>query len=376
MGDVLLGPKTVRLVAPDVGEEEIAAVVGVLRSGQLAQGPAVAEFEREFAAYAGVKHAVAVNSGTAAVHCALHGAGVGEGDEVLTSPFTFAASASPVLMQHGTVRFVDIDERTFNVDLETFAAVAEASTKAVVAVDLFGLPFAHTGADALRSRGITVIEDACQAIGASRDGASTAARCDAAAFSFYATKNAITGEGGMLTTNDDSFAASAMRFRQHGQGERYEYLELGYNYRLTDVLAAIGRVQLRRLDEFTRARRSNAAFYDEALRDLPGVTVPYVPPGAEHVYHQYTILIDERATRDGRDRDAVRASLAQAGVATGVYYPTPLHLHPLFGGPQRTGEFPVAERVAKRVLSLPIHPALSDQDRGHVSSALRTALGL
>jgi dTDP-4-amino-4,6-dideoxygalactose transaminase len=376
MGGVLPNLRSVQLVAPYLGEEEIASVADVLRSGQLAQGPVVASLEREFAELLGVKHAVAVNSGTAAVHCALNAIDIGEDDEVLTTPFTFAASASPILMQRGLVGFVDIDEQTFNVDLERYAAAAGPAVKAVVAVDLFGLPYDHSGAGGLRSRGIAVIEDACQAIGASRDGSAAGVRCDAAAFSFYATKNVITGEGGMLVTGDDAIAASARRFRQHGQGERYEYLELGYNYRLTDVLAAIGRAQLKRLNVLTQSRRANAAFYDEALCDLPGVTVPFVPDGAVHAYHQYTILIDAAATPNHRNRDEVRSALEQAGIATGIYYPKPLHLHPLFGGPERSGEFPVAERVAKQVLSLPIHPALSEADRTYVASVLKTVVGL
>ncbi len=376
MSDVRPNLRSVQLVAPHLGEEEIAGVAEVLRSGHLAQGPVVASFECEFAELLGTRHAVAVNSGTAALHSALNAVGVGEGDEVLTTPFTFAASASPILMQRGVVRFVDIDERTFNVDLERYAAAAGPATKAVVAVDLFGLPFDNAGADGLRSRGIAVIEDACQAIGASRDGSAAGARCQASVFSFYATKNVITGEGGMLVTNDAAIAASARRFRQHGQGERYEYLELGYNYRLTDVLAAIGRAQLNRLNALTQGRRANAAFYDEVFGEIPGVSIPRVPDGVVHAYNQYTVLIDAADTPNGRNRDEVRSALAQAGIATGVYYPKPLHLHPLFGGPERSGEFPVAERVAKQVLSLPIHPALSEEQRAYVASVLKTAVGL
>ena len=373
MADVLLGARTVNLVDANLQEDDIAGVLDVLRSGQLAQGPAVAGFERQFAELLGARHAVAVNSGTAAVHCALRAVGVSAGDEVLTTPFTFAATASPVLMQGGTVRFVDIDERTFNVDLECYGGYIGPATKAIIGVDLFGLPFARAGAQELQSRGVTVIEDACQALGASRDGV-PAGRGLLSAFSFYATKNVIMGEGGVLATDDDAIAESARRFRQHGQGERYEYLELGYNYRLTDVLAAIGVSQLRRLDRITRARRANAAFYDRELYAVPGVTTPYVPESVEHAYHQYTVLIDESATPNGLDRDAVRSKLSDAGVASAIYYPKPLHLHPLFGGEGRTGEFPVAERIAKQVLSLPIHPRLSQADLQYVAAALKAAV--
>jgi perosamine synthetase len=365
----------VPLVEPSLGDAEIDAVVRVLKSGQLAQGPEVAAFEQEFAAAIGVAHAVAVNSGTAAIHCALDALNVADGDEVLTTPFTFAATATPVLMQRARVRFVDVDPRTFNVDLARFAQAATPQTRAVVGVDLFGLPFARDGLQALRERGIAVLEDACQAVGAARGGMPAGKGCDAAAFSFYATKNLMTGEGGMLTTDDDAVARAARRFRQHGQGERYEYLSLGYNYRLTDVLAAIGRAQLERLPALTAARRANAAFYDAELAGVPGITTPFVPPGAEHAYHQYSILVDETATPNGSDRDAVRAALADAGVGSGVYYPTPLHLNPLFASGYARGDFPVAERLARRVLALPVHPAVTGEMRRHVAGALRAAVG-
>lgn len=363
----------VPLVAPQLGEAEIEGVVRVLRSGQLAQGPEVAAFESEFALQVGVAHAVAVNSGTAAVHCALAALGVGEGDEVVTTPFTFAATATPVLMQRARVKFVDIDPRTFNADVDQLAGAVTARTKAVLGVDLFGLPFDRTGADALRARGVAVLEDACQAIGAARDGVPAGSGCDAAAFSFYATKNVTTGEGGMLTTDRDDVAAAARRFRQHGQGERYEYLSLGYNYRLTDVLAAVGRVQLGRLSALTAARRATAAFYDAELADLDGVTTPLVPPGVEHAYHQYSIVVDETLTRNGLDRDGLRAALAAAGVGTGIYYPTPLHRNPLFAA-FSDGAFPVAEATARRILALPVHPAVTEEMREHVVAALRDAL--
>jgi perosamine synthetase len=372
----LRAPLNVPLVQPVLGEDEISAVVRVLRSGQLAQGPEVAAFEAEFAALLGVRHAVAVNSGTAAVHCALAALEIGEDDEVVTTPFTFAATATPILMQRARVRFVDIDPRTFNADVAQLARAVTPRTKAVLGVDLFGLPFDREGSQTLRSRGVAVVEDACQAIGAARDGVPAGAGCDAAAFSFYATKNLTTGEGGMLATDDDSVAAAARRFRQHGQGERYEYLSLGYNYRLTDILAAIGRTQLARLPAVTAARRANAAFYDAELAGIPGIATPFVPAGVEHAYHQYSILVDETRTANGADRDGVRAALAAAGVGSGVYYPTPLHRNALFARDYAAGDFPVAEATARRILALPIHPALTGEMRAHVVAAVRDAVGI
>ncbi len=366
----------VPLVAPHIGEAETAAVVAVLRSGQLAQGPQVAAFEREFAAEVGMAHAVAMNSGTAANHAALAALGIGDGDEVLVTPFTFAATATPILMQRAVPRFVDIDPRTFNLEPSAALAAAGTQTRGAVLVDLFGLPIDPAGLDGLRTAGVPLLEDACQAIGAARHGRSAGTYGAAASFSFYATKNLMTGEGGMLVTDDDAIAASARRFRHHGQGETYEYLSLGYNYRMTDLSAAIGRVQLARLGAIGERRRANAAFYDAGLADVDGVTTPYVPPGVVHAYHQYSLLIDPAATRKGADRDAVRAALAARGVGSGIYYPKPLHLHPLFAnfgcGP---GDLPVAERVSREILALPIHPQLDAAQLEHVVRSVRAAVG-
>lgn len=366
----------VPLVTPHVGEEEIVAVTNVMRSGQLAQGPEVAAFEREFAHALGVSHAVAMNSGTAANHAALEALGIGEGDDVLVTPFTFAATATPILMQHAIPRFVDVDPRTFNLDPAAVAREATSKTRAAVVVDLFGLPTDPVGYASVRERGIKIVEDACQAIGAKRANRSAGSFGDAASFSFYATKNLMTGEGGMLTTDDAAIAESARRFRHHGQGARYEYLSLGYNYRMTDVSAAIGRVQLSRLESITRARQANAAFYDEHLGDVPGVTIPFVPAGVEHAYHQYSLLIDAGETRNGADRDAVRAALAERQIGSGVYYPTPLHLHPLFAaygyGP---GDFPISERLAKQIVALPIGPSLDRDQLDAVVHGIRAAVG-
>ncbi|MBD5636141.1 MAG: DegT/DnrJ/EryC1/StrS family aminotransferase, partial [Candidatus Eremiobacteraeota bacterium] len=223
---------------------------------------------------------------------------------------------------------------------------------------------------------IRLLEDACQAIGAERDGVTAGSIGEAASFSFYATKNLMTGEGGMMTTSEPAVAEAARRFRHHGQGARYEYLSLGYNYRMTDLCAAIGRVQLGRLAGIARARRANAAFYDDELALVAGLTTPYVPAGTNHAYHQYSILIDSERTANGADRDAVRAHLAAHDVGSGIYYPVPLHLHPLFArygyGP---GDFPIAERVASQILALPIHPQLSPEQLAYTVRTLRDAVG-
>ncbi len=360
-----------------VGEQEVEAVNRVMRSGQLAAGPEVAAFEQEFAEACGVAFAVAVNSGTAALHCALDAAGVGPGDEVITTPFTFAATATPILMQRATPRFVDIDPKTFNADLDRLLTAVTPKTKAVIAVDLFGLPIDVSALESLRSKNILVVEDACQAIGARRGGRAAGALTDVGCFSLYATKNLMTGEGGMLTTQDEHIAKSARRFRQHGQGERYEYLSLGYNYRMTDISAAIGRVQLSRLSDINSSRRANAAAYTALLRDVPGITTPFVPPSVEHAYHQYSILVAPEDTPNGIDRDGLRAKLGERGIGTGIYYPTPLHLNPLFSDlGYSAGDLPNAERAASRIMALPIHPALSPDDVREVAAAIRELVGV
>jgi perosamine synthetase len=366
----------VPLVAPFLGEEEVAAVNAVLRSGQLAAGPEVAALEREFAAATGCAQAVAVNSGTAANHAALEALGVGDGDEVLTTPFTFAATATPILMQRAIPRFVDIDPRTFDLDPGALLAAASRRCKAAVLVDLFGLPVDPAPLAVLRERGIGLVEDACQAIGASREGRPAGTLGDAGTFSFYATKNVMAGEGGMLVTGDAAVADAARRFRNHGQSELYKYERLGYNYRMTDISAAIARVQLGRLPAISAARRANAAFYDAALAGIPGLTTPYVPPRTEHAYHQYSVLIDAARTPNGAGRDAVRAFLSERRVGSGVYYPMPLHLHPVFARfGYRAGDFPVAERVATQILALPVHPRLEPDQLAWTVDAVRGAVG-
>jgi len=373
---VLTMTKDISLVRTIVGDEEVDAAARVIRSGQLSAGPEVLAFEREFAGICGVRYAVAVNSGTAALHAALASIGVSPGDEVVTTPFTFAATATPILMQGASPIFVDIDARTFNADLDRLSTAITARTKAVIAVDLFGLPIETAALKDLRSRNIPVIEDACQAVGASRDGVSTGALTDIGCFSLYATKNLMCGEGGVLTTDDENVATLGRRFRQHGQGERYEYLSLGYNYRMTDISAAIARVQLSRLDDVGQRRRANAALYDKLLAEIPGIATPVVPRGVKHAYHQYTIRIDGQTTQNRVDRDTLRAKLRDRGIGTGVYYPTPLHLNPLFAacGYVR-GDFPNAEAAAMEVLALPIHPLLSESDVETVAASIRDIAG-
>ena len=360
----------IAIAQPVVAGEEIAAVNRVLHSGMIAQGPEVAALEEEFASICGTKYAVAVNSGTAAIHCALHAAGVGPGDEVITTPFTFIATINPILMCGARPVLVDIRDNDFLIDPDLVASAITSKTKAVLAVDLYGQPVDYKQLGAMCGRrDIALIEDACQAIGARFGQRATGSLGLAGCFSLYATKNVMSGEGGMLTTNDLAVAESARRFRQHGMTASYEYVELGYNYRMTDVLAAIGRAQIAKLDKFTLARRTTARRFDKGLAGLTGIVLPSTEAGRSHVYHQYTI----RITPDfNLSRAELVAALKARGVGTGVYYPKPLHHYPHVAAlGYEHDQFPHAVRAAAEVLSLPVHPGVSASDANLIIESIR-----
>jgi perosamine synthetase len=360
--------KSIPIAAPQIGDDERDAVMAVLESGQLAQGPVVEAFEHEFAAWCGVKHAVAVNSGTAALHLLMLAHGIKEGDEVITSPFTFVASANAALFVKARPVFVDIEPDTFCLDPALVEAAITARTRAIMPVDLYGHPAAIPELHEIaHRRGLVLIEDACQAHGAAIGGRKAGALGVSASFSFYPTKNMTTGEGGMVTTDDDAVAHSVKALRQHGATQRYLHDVLGYNFRLTDIAAAIGRAQLTRLDRNNETRRRNASLLDEGLAGVPGVTTPRERPGYRHVYHQYTIRVS-------RDRDRLQHRLRESGIGTAVHYPIPIHRQPLY---QELGygdvKLPVSEAAAAQVLSLPVHPALSDADLDRIVESVRKA---
>lgn len=334
---------------PEIGNEERAAVDRVLISGGLAQGPEVAAFENEFSQLAvdGV-HCVAVNSGTSAQHLAMLAAGIGPGDEVLVPSFTFAATANSVALTGATPVFVDIDPGTFCMSKDAARASLTNRTRAVMPVHLYGHPADLEGLDTLCSEhGLLLIEDAAQAHLASYAGRPVGTWGLAGSFSFYPTKNMTSGEGGMVTTRDESLARTVRLLRNQGQERRYENEIVGLNNRMTDIHAAIGRVQLSKVVEWTRKRQENAAFFDSGLR---GVVTPKVAPRATHVYHQYTIRIVDH------DRDRFADELAKLGVGTGVYYPIPNHRLPAYN--QNLG-LKETERAAREVLSLPVYPTLT-----------------
>ena len=329
----------------------------------VAQGPEVAAFETEFAGIVGNRHCVAVNSGTSALHMALIAVGVKPGDEVIVPSFTFAATANSVRLAGATPVFVDIDAASFCIDPAAVEAAIGPRTRAVMPVHLYGHPADMTRLVEVATRhGLWIIEDAAQAHAAQWQGTPVGAFGAAAAFSFYPTKNMTSGEGGMVTTACDHIARQVRLLRNQGMEQRYRNEIIGFNTRMTDIHAAIGRVQLKKLPDWTARRQEIAARFD---RELSGVVVPPVIPGATHVYHQYTVRVPE-------DRDGFAQALADEGVGSGVYYPTPVHALPSFG---LDIDLPVTARAAAEVLSLPVHPSLSDDDVDTVVSAVNKVAG-
>jgi dTDP-4-amino-4,6-dideoxygalactose transaminase len=355
----------INIARPMIGDEEKQAVLDVLDSGQLAQGKVVADFEAAFAEYCGVSHAVATSNGTTALHVALLAHEIGPGDEVITVPFTFIASANSVLYTGARPVFVDIEPENFNIDVDQIEAAITPRTKAIMPVHLFGNPADMPRIMEIAERhGLIVIEDAAQAHGAEIDGV-RAGSWGTGCFSFYPTKNITTGEGGMVTTNDDKVADLARLIRAHGMRVRYYHEMLGFNFRMTNIHAAIGLAQMRKLESFNERRIANAAYLSERLPHGK-VQVPIVRPGTRHVFHQYTVRI-----LPPLERDAVREQLAAAGVGSEVYYPVPVHEQQLYRelgyGDQH---FPVSEQAARQVLSLPIHPGLSREDLDTIVAAV------
>lgn len=340
----------------DVGEKE--AVLRVLDSQQLAQDKQVEAFEQRFAEICQVREAVAVSSGTAALHLALLAHNIGPGDEVITTPFSFTATANVILLVGATPVFVDIEPDTYTLDPGLVEAAITTRTKAILPVHLYGHPCNMEQLERIAAlHGLITIEDACQAHAATIHGKPVGS-FGTGAFSFYATKNMTTGEGGMVTTNDPVIAERVRLLRNHGQRERYAHLLLGYNFRMTDIQAAIGLVQAKKLSQLTQLRIANASFLTEGLKEY--VPTPLVRPGYSHVYHQYTI-------RAAKNRDGWVSRLRYHGIGAAVHYPLAIHQQPWYAEHAdmfRIGskELTVAETVAQQVLSLPVHPALSKED--------------
>lgn len=353
--------RLIPIARPLIGAEELAAVAEVLESGMLAQGPRVKQFEERFAALCGVEHAVATSSGTTALHVALVAHGIGPGDEVITSPFTFIASANAVLYAGARPVFVDIAPGTFNIDPGLIEASVTRRTRAIMPVHLFGLMADMDAITAIAARhGLLVVEDACQAHAADLAGR-RAGSFGTGCFSFYGTKNMTTGEGGMITTRDAVLAERCRALRQHGMRRQYHHDELGFNARMTDVQAAIGLAQLGKLAGFNERRIANAGYLSERLR---GVETPAVPAGARHVFHQYTVRVP--ADR----RDAVLEGLKARGVGCGVYYPLAVYAQKPYRALGYGETLPETERACREVLSLPVHPGLGEDDLDAIVAAV------
>ncbi len=374
----------ISIARPFLGIEEEAAILQVLASGQLAQGEQVAAFERRFAEVCQVQEAVAVSSGTAALHLALLAHDIGPGDEVITTPFSFAATANVILLVGATPVFVDIEPDTYSIDPALVEAAITPRTKAILPVHLYGHPCDMERLTALAAaHELVIIEDACQAHAAAIDGKPVGG-FGTGCFSFYSTKNITTGEGGMVTTNDPAIAERVRLLRSHGQKERYHHKALGYNLRMTDMQGALGLVQVEKLEQFTQQRIANATFLTKRLSG--SLQTPIVRPGYRHVYHQYTIRVPEYA-----DRDEWANQLRARGIGTGIHYPSVIHRQPFYqeslsririvsstvaadrNDTAEEGQLPVAETAAKQVLSLPVHPALSEED---LSTIAREVLNL
>ncbi|MBR3213334.1 MAG: DegT/DnrJ/EryC1/StrS family aminotransferase [Methanosphaera sp.] len=357
----------INIAKPIIGDEEIEAVTEVLKSGMLAQGPKVEEFQKAFAEYTESKYAVATSSGTTALHAALKAVDVQKGDEVITTPFTFAATSNSVLYSDATPVYCDIDPVTFNLDPSKIEEKITDKTKAILPVHLYGQPADMCPImEIAEEHDLKVIEDAAQAHGSTYKGKKIGSIGDMGCFSFYPTKNMTTGEGGMVTTNDEELDEKAGMIRAHGESKRYEQSLLGYNYRMTDIAASIGLVQLDNIDKFNRIRNENAAYLNDALSDVEGITTPEVAADRTHVFHQYTIRVSDK-------RDEFREYLTQNGIGTGVHYPIVLYKQPYYQKLGITGNCPEAECAARQVISLPVHPSLTQDELDTVACCVKKA---
>ncbi len=361
-----------------IGEEVSAAVQDVLSSGRYIGGPLVESFEQQFAAYMGAREGVACNSGTDALYLALRALQIGPGDEVITTPFTFIATAEVITGVGATPVFVDIDAQTFNLDVTQLSAAITDKTKAIIPVHLFGQPMDMSAVmDIAQSYGLAVIEDCAQATGAEWAGQKVGSIGHVGCFSFFPTKNlGAYGDGGAVITNDANIAASIRKLREHGMVGRYYHEMTGINSRLDALQAAILQIKLPYLERWNDARREVATIYNELLKPVPEVVVPQEQPGGLAVWNQYTIRLTQDSS-SGKYRDEVRDQLQKLGVSSMVYYPLPLHLQPVYRKlGYQPGQLPVVERTCNEVLSLPIFPELSFEEQQQVVYSVKDCLVL
>ena len=354
------------IASPIIGDEEIEEVVKVLKSGFIAQGPKVNEFEKEFAKFVHAEYGVATSSGTTALHVALLSCGIGEGDEVITTPFSFAATGNSILYTGAKPVFVDIDPDTFNIDPDNIEKAITDKTKAIMPVQLYGQAAEMDKISKIaKKHELFIIEDAAQAHGAIYKDKKVGSLGDMACFSFYPTKNMTTSEGGMITTNNKELAEKAKMIRAHGESKRYEHAILGYNFRMTDIAAAIGLVQLRKLDKFNDKRIANAKYLTEQLKSVEGITTPKQLNNAKHVYHQYTIKVTHG------NRDEWVKLLNEHGIGTGIHYPIPIYKQKLYKELGYDDKLENTENAADTVISLPVHPNLTEKDLQSIVNVLK-----
>ena len=353
------------IAKPLIGEEEKKAVLDVLDSGMLAQGEKVKQFEQEFANFLGVKHAIATSNGTAALHAALLAHGIKEGDEIITTPFTFIATANAIKMCGAIPVFVDIKENTFNINAELIEEAISEKTKAILPVHIFGRSAEMDKIKNIAEKyNLFVIEDACQAHGATFNGKKVGS-FGTGCFSFYPTKNMTTGEGGIITTNDDLVAEKARKIINHGERKRYYHERLGYNFRMTNIAAAIGVEQVKKINSFTATRKKNAELLNQQLKEIPGLVTPFLTEG--HVFHQYTIRITPEFKID---RNQLIERLKEAQIGHSIFYPQPIHKQESFVEFNHL-TYPIAERAAQEVLSLPVHPSIAEEDINKIGNFFR-----
>lgn len=359
----------INIASPQIGKEEIKAVTEVMKSGMLAQGPKVKEFEEKFAKFIGVKYAIATSSGTTALEIALRAYGISAGDEVITTSFTFIASANSILYTGARPVFVDIEEETFNIDPNLIEKAITKKTKAIMPVHLYGQSCNMTKIMQIaKKHKLVVIEDACQAHGSEwRD--KKAGSFGTGAFSLYPTKNMTTGEGGMITTDSKEIYEKCNLIRAHGSKIKYYHDILGYNYRMTDIEAAIGIEQLKKLPKFNQLRIKNAKYLNKNLGKIGGIIVPEPVKDAMHVYHQYTIRITDEFPLK---RDEVLEKLTEAGIGTAVFYPLPINEQKVYKDLGYKANTPIVEKVSKEVLSLPVHPGLKQKDLIYIVKTFQT----
>lgn len=361
----------IELAVPSLPPDAEDLVLSVLRSGHIAQGPMVERFEQLCATMAGTREAVAMSNGTVTLEASLQVAGIGPGDEVITSPLTFAATLNAIIRSGATARFADV-RLDYTIDPAAVEALVGPSTAAILPVHLYGLPSDMTAVAAVaQGHGLAVIEDAAQAHGAMVDG-NPVGSFGMGSFSFYATKNVTTGEGGVVTTSDPTLARRLRLLRNQGMVQPYQYELVGTNLRMTDLQAALGVCQVERLDEITKVRTSNAlALSAGLLQRAPSIVLPAVPPGRRHAWHLYTILLPA-----GVDRAGVIDRMRRSGVQAATYYPALVWNHPPYRHLSQVviDDTPTAADVSARCLSIPVRPGLDDQDLEHIIAAVEIAL--